>query len=279
MSASVSALVAAYNEARHIAGCLDSLKAQTFAPLEILVADDGSTDSTPEIAERHGARVLRLPHAGKALALNAAAAQATGEILLLLDADLVFQPGYVAALVQPIVERRVVGTSHATELVANPENVWSACWQQRAGLPRDVRVRFAAEQLAQGSTVFRAVRRDAFLAAGGFDDTGFLDDQTLAPKLGARATLIAEAVCAHYNAETLAEVFASGRWGGKSVAIRHHGWGPLVRLSPPVTLVRALFGAARAGSVARFIYDVVYETGMWIGAARLILGIEGHAGK
>ncbi|HEY2824919.1 MAG TPA: glycosyltransferase [Gemmatimonadales bacterium] len=274
-----SALVAAYNEARHIDACLGSLRAQTFAPLEIIVADDGSTDDTARRATAHGVRVLRLPHAGKARALNAAAQAATGAVLLLLDADLVFQPGYVEALVRPILDGRALGTSHGTERVANPANVWSACWQDRAGLPRDVRVRATKEEMAAGSTIFRAVLRERFLAVGGFDDTGFLDDQTLAPKLSARAMLVAEAECAHFNADRLDEVFASGRWGGKSIAVRHPGWGAALRYLPPLAAGRALLSALRTMSPARLIYDAVYDTGVWTGVMALRLGVEEHRGK
>jgi hypothetical protein len=63
------------------------------------------------------------------------------------------------------------------------------------------------------------------------------------------------------------------------VAIRHPGWGPIFRYSPPLSVLRAAAAALVSGSAARFVYDIVYETGMWVGAARFTLGIEGHAGK
>src|SRR5688572_12860326 len=69
-----TALVAVHNEERHIRECLQSLLAQDYAALEILVVDDGSTDATVALARAFsGVRVLPLSHAGKALALNRAA--------------------------------------------------------------------------------------------------------------------------------------------------------------------------------------------------------------
>ena len=64
----VTAIVAAVNEERHIGARLASLLAPSYAPLEILVVDDGSRDRTAALAAAVGAvRVLRRAHEGKAL--------------------------------------------------------------------------------------------------------------------------------------------------------------------------------------------------------------------
>ena len=95
----VTAIVAAYNEERHIAECLASLLDQTYEPLEIIVVDDGSTDATAAAVRAFAqVKLLQRPHEGKARAINAAAQAARGEILLFLDADLRFDRVYVAAL-------------------------------------------------------------------------------------------------------------------------------------------------------------------------------------
>jgi chlorobactene glucosyltransferase len=100
---SVSVLVPARNEARNIGRCLRSLLAQDYPLLEILVLDDGSTDSTPEIvAEMAQAnsrlRLLRgraLPQGwmGKNYACHQLAQVAQGEWLLFTDADTHHRPG------------------------------------------------------------------------------------------------------------------------------------------------------------------------------------------
>lgn len=56
-------------------------------PAEVLVVDDGSADGTAELAEAEGARVLRIPHGGKAAALTAGLRSAEGEWLLVTDMD------------------------------------------------------------------------------------------------------------------------------------------------------------------------------------------------
>ena len=274
MSVPVTAIVAAYNEERHIAECLESLRAQTYAPLEILVVDDGSTDGTVAVVEGFpDVRLLRRTHTGKAHSVNAAAQAAQGEIILILDADLAFDPGYVQALVEPIASGREIGTAHATELVANPANRWARCLQASYGLPPERRLDLSAEDVAAGSIVYRAVRRADFLGVGGFDDIGYLDDQTLFPKLKRRARFVPEAVCRHYNPERLSEVVAAGVWGAHTV-LHLHGKRSVIHYLPPLSAVRALRTGLRAGSASRVLYELAREWGVFKGlVARLWPGM------
>jgi len=91
---SFSVIVAAYQSADVVAAAVRSALAQTEPPLEILVADDGSTDDVSgALAPFAGAvRLLRLPHRGAASARNVAAASATGDFLVVLDADDTWDP-------------------------------------------------------------------------------------------------------------------------------------------------------------------------------------------
>lgn len=267
----VTVIVAAHNEERHLGECLASLASQTWAPLEVIVADDGSTDGTARIAEAaQGVRLISMPRRGKARTVNAAAAEARGDVLLFLDADMVFEPSYVELLVTPILERGAAGTAHAVERVANSRNRWAACWQLRAGLPPDKRLVLSEAQLAEGSIVFRAVPRADFLRVGGFDDIGYQDDQTLHPKLGKRALWIQDAECRHYNPETLAEVAGSGRWGAQSVAWRH-GAGAVWRFLPPLPLLRGIREGLRHRSFAMIAYVAAFEAGMFAGLLSIAL--------
>lgn len=260
----VSVIVAARNEERRIGECLRSLQAQTRPAHEIIVVDDGSRDRTADVAATFaGVRVLRRAHAGKAQAIGAAADVATGDVFCFLDADMVFEPDYLEQLLAPILAGET-GTAHATELVANPDNTWARCWQARAGLPPDVRLQLTPRELELGSLVFRAVRADAFRRVGGFDDVGYLDDQTLSPKLGVRARWVAAARCRHYDVESLGEVVALGRWGAHSI---HHRYGAKALRSflPPLIVARAVRDAARHRSAAMLLYTAAYEWGVFTG--------------
>ncbi|HEX5852076.1 MAG TPA: glycosyltransferase, partial [Solirubrobacteraceae bacterium] len=85
---SVSVIVPVYMGERFLADALDSVAAQTYAPLETIVVDDGSPDRSAEIAAgRPGVRLIRQKNQGVAAARNAGLAAARGELLAFLDQD------------------------------------------------------------------------------------------------------------------------------------------------------------------------------------------------
>ena len=57
----ISVIVTAYNIEKYLPRCLDSLIAQTYQRLEIIVVDDGSTDRTGQICDRYAARKMEVP--------------------------------------------------------------------------------------------------------------------------------------------------------------------------------------------------------------------------
>ncbi len=102
----ISILIPAYNEAHRIADTI--MAAQTLATeersVEIIVVDDGSEDDTALQAERAGAdAVFRQPNGGKGAALQAAFSLASGDIILLLDADVGASATETEKLVAPVI--------------------------------------------------------------------------------------------------------------------------------------------------------------------------------
>ncbi|MEV6815042.1 glycosyltransferase [Micromonospora sp. NPDC051296] len=106
----VSVIVPNYNYARALHLCLDSLRAQTYPRLEIIVVDDCSTDDSVAVAEAHGARVVRTPsNSGPAAARNLGAAVAEGEILFFVDSDVAAHPDAVANAVDLLTADPSIG--------------------------------------------------------------------------------------------------------------------------------------------------------------------------
>jgi glycosyltransferase involved in cell wall biosynthesis len=96
----VSVVVPVYNGERFLADCLDSLVAQDYPAIEVVVVDDGSTDGSAAIAERYdGVRVLRRAHVGLAATRNAGIRAATGSLIGFCDADDWWKPGKASAQV------------------------------------------------------------------------------------------------------------------------------------------------------------------------------------
>jgi glycosyltransferase involved in cell wall biosynthesis len=85
----ISCIVPVFNGERYLGETLDSILGQTYQPLEIIVADDGSADGTPTVVSRYGDRIcyLQQENAGASAARNLGIAAATGEYFAFLDAD------------------------------------------------------------------------------------------------------------------------------------------------------------------------------------------------
>ena len=98
----VSFLIPAYNEAATIGEVLVRIAALKL-DAQVIVVDDGSTDETAAIAEGAGASVVRQPNRGKGAAIRAAIAQANGDIGVIQDADMEYDPAEVPDLIEPIV--------------------------------------------------------------------------------------------------------------------------------------------------------------------------------
>src|SRR6185436_16193158 len=93
----VSVVVPARNAAKTIHETLHSISRQTYRALEIIVVDDGSTDETAAIAQRHSLddprfRVISKPNGGVASARNEGIRVTTGEFVAFIDADDLWHP-------------------------------------------------------------------------------------------------------------------------------------------------------------------------------------------
>jgi glycosyltransferase involved in cell wall biosynthesis len=100
----ISIVVPVRDGERYLGAALRSLLDQQRPPDEIVVADDGSTDGSATLAEALGARVLRLPPRGPAVARNAGVAATTGELLGFLDADDLATPPRLALQEQALAD-------------------------------------------------------------------------------------------------------------------------------------------------------------------------------
>jgi cellulose synthase/poly-beta-1,6-N-acetylglucosamine synthase-like glycosyltransferase len=106
----LSVIVAAHDEAPVIADKVRNVLASDYplALIELIVASDGSRDDTVAAARAAGAtRVLDLPRVGKLEALNRAAEQSSGELLVFTDADSLFEPRTLRELVSNFADERV----------------------------------------------------------------------------------------------------------------------------------------------------------------------------
>lgn len=270
----VTVIIPVYNEEDCIRECILSLQNQDFKPLEILVIDDGSTDNSAKICEQMGMSVLRQHHRGPGAARNLGARRAMGDILVLVDADMLLEPDYISRLVRPIVNGDAVATCHWDEMVSNWSNPWARCHTYYLGLPARRRQPLAAptEEL-----VYRAVRKDFFLAAGGFaENEGRADDSSLAQRTGVKAKIVRDARCYHNNPASAKELLEDAMWHGRNAAAgKGNRWRASLRQvyahNPLFALVRGVACGIRRREPHLPIYALIYSAGFIAGVVAGLL--------
>ncbi len=110
MPVKISVVMPVYNGQRYICEALESLYAQHYSNLEIIVVDDGSTDETPGILQKQGEsiRIVRQANQGPAAAVNTGIRLAKGDFLGFLDADDRWHPTLVESLFPRLLESPMV---------------------------------------------------------------------------------------------------------------------------------------------------------------------------
>ena len=159
----LSVLIPVYNEARTIEEVLRQV-ANVPIEKEILVVDDGSTDGTREILQgmdgKDGVRVIRhLRNLGKGRALATALGEAHGEILIIQDADLEYDPSDYPALLRPIETGRadvVYGSRFRGSAENRVQNFWHTVGNRALTLISNV---FTDLNLTDMATCYKAFHR------------------------------------------------------------------------------------------------------------------------
>ena len=200
---SVSVLIAAYNEHNVIARTVHAVLASEPPPLEVIVVDDGSTDGTEEALRAATAgdprvRIVRQANAGKAAALNTALALASGEIVVCLDADTVFEHETIARLTRHFADPRLAAVAGNVK-VGNRVNLltyWQAIeYITSQNLDRRAWAFLNAVPVVPGAC--GAWRRDAMRAVGGLRSDTLAEDMDLTWRLRRAGWRIANEPEAH----------------------------------------------------------------------------------
>lgn len=109
----VSVVIASYNMGHYLAEAIDSVLAQDYSPLQVIVVDDGSTDDTERVLERYAHRdnvqVIRQANGGQTSAKNCGLSVAAGKYVGFCDADNAWTPGKVSRQVGLFDEEKRIG--------------------------------------------------------------------------------------------------------------------------------------------------------------------------
>lgn len=222
----VSVIVINWNGARHLPACLDALRAQTYPRLEIIVADNASTDGSQAlIRERYPeVRLVALPeNRGFTGGNNAGIAASTGAIVILLNNDTEVAPTWVAALVDAFARHPEAGTAASKMLLFDRRDTFHTAgdFYRVDGLPgnrgvwqKDVGQYDREEYVFGACGGALAVRRDVLEAIGLLDDDFFFSAEDVdfawrAQLAGYRCVYVPGAVVYHRLAASGGDVTAS----------------------------------------------------------------------
>ena len=166
----ISIIIPAYNEEKYLPATLEAVLTALgrIESPEIIVVDNGSTDTTREMACRLGARVVDEQVHNIARVRNAGAASALGDVLIFIDADTTVSPGLFEKIIDAMSYDRCFGGSVAVEYERtyrrNSIRFYLFLWQSAGRLLK----------WRQGAAQF--CRADAFRELGGYDESIYLGE-------------------------------------------------------------------------------------------------------
>jgi cellulose synthase/poly-beta-1,6-N-acetylglucosamine synthase-like glycosyltransferase/peptidoglycan/xylan/chitin deacetylase (PgdA/CDA1 family) len=295
----VSIVVPAYNEAVGIERAVRSLAGSDYADLEVIVVDDGSVDDTAEIVERLGldrVRVLRQANAGKAAALNRGLSAARHDIVVMVDADTVFEPDTVGRIVAPFADP-AVGAASGNTKVGNRRGLLGR-WQHIEyvmGFNLDRRLYDVLRCMPTVPGAIGAFRRAALDDVGGVSNATLAEDTDLTIAVGRagwRVVYVEDARAWTEAPSTLGDLWRQRyRWSYGTMqavwkhrsAVWHHGEQAIGRRGLPYLVCFQIALPSIAPLIDLFaVYGLVFldplpVLGYWLAFNALQLGLGFYA--
>jgi glycosyltransferase involved in cell wall biosynthesis len=181
----ISCIIAVYNGERYLRESLDSILAQTYRPLEIIVADDGSTDGTAIVARSYGRAItyVRQANLGYWAAKNLGLSVTHGDFIAFLDVDDLWHPEKLARQIFRLEELRELGLCFTRF-----QNFWMP---ELAEEERRYEGQFLSQPQSAWSISTLLARREIFQRYGDFHDgTRGLENMTWFLRAAGRGAVI-----------------------------------------------------------------------------------------
>ena len=285
MSASVSFVIPTWNRRDLLASVLASIQAQTLQPLEILVADNGSTDGSEEVARQAGAQVLQLGvNKGFSFAVNRGVEAARGEMIAIVNNDVEFAPDWTERLAARLEQGgawfaigKLLNYTRRDQIDGVGDAICRGGAACRLGHGRPDSSLFYTPRLTYfPSATAVLVRRGFFERAGKLEEAlfAYLEDVDLGLRAGLlslEGVYVPEAVAYHRGSATL------GVWSGPMVEritsnqilllAKFYPWSLILRFWRPILTAQALWAITAACHGRLGAYGRGLAAGLWRSAA------------
>jgi glycosyltransferase involved in cell wall biosynthesis len=226
----VSVIVPAYNVECYVAAAIDSALAQTYAPVEVVVVDDGSTDRTAEVIAGYGDRVVTVSQENRGLAgaRNSGIRAASGSILALLDADDLWLPERLDRMVPVLTGRPGIGMVTSDAYVMDETvRTTKRCYGDRRRYPFPAHEDEQLDIIAKRNFLFISVvfRRELVDRCGTFDESmRRAEDYELWTRFllsGSRAAFVPEPL-GYYRVRADSLSASKEQWGAHLTVLEKH---------------------------------------------------------
>jgi GT2 family glycosyltransferase len=205
----ISAYLPCYNVERYVGPTIEAILAQTHPPDEFLIIDDGSTDTTIDIAANYPVRIIRHEkNKGLAAARNTAFANAKHELVAAMDSDALAEKEWMESLLDAFKDPRVVGSSGRLieKFREGAANAWRSTYLAQDLGENRIEIEWPSHKRLGGFGTL--LRKDAVLAVGGYNEryrTNYEDVDMCTRLLQAGHKLIFEprAVAYHLRQDTV----------------------------------------------------------------------------
>jgi GT2 family glycosyltransferase len=275
----VSVIVCTFNGQRTLGETCAGIRNLAYPRVEVIVVDDGSTDTSAEIARGHGFHVISTENRGLSSARNTGARHAQGEIVAYLDDDAVPDPHWLNHVVDAFA-RDDIGAVGGPNIAVPGDGVVADAVAISPGNPSQVLLSDRVAEHIPGCNA--SFRRDALLEAGGFDPRFHTagDDVDLCWRLqdaGRRIGYCAAAVVLHHRRATVRGYLRQQRGYGRAEAMLERKWPERYSAGGHVTWEGRIYGDGTPRAPAGQSRWRVYH-GTWNSAPFQGLYEPGHRG-
>jgi GT2 family glycosyltransferase len=261
----VSVVVCSYNGARTIRDCFDGLTRLSYTNFEVIVIDDGSTDSTAKIASEYGYRVISTHNQGLSNARNLGCQAAAGEIVAYIDDDAYPDPHWLTYLAVAFMNTEHAGIG-GPNVPPSGNGLIADCVAHAPGGPVHVLLSDQEAEHIPGCNM--AFRKSALEEIGGFDPRfrSAGDDVDLCWRLQKKGHTLGFSPAAmvwHHRRNSLGAYWKQQIGYGKAEALLERKWPEKYNATGHLTWAGRVYGNGRTHVLGK-AWRIYYGT--WGGA-------------